>query len=107
VVAREQVGRPLEGFDGLIVAIAKSRGCPIATGNTGRFPGLWRCGRKPVECRTFAALNSLQSAGHARVGIGCHRMRQGARRSQKPPVLAPFVQRAVAACFSIVLDKRA
>ena len=37
VVARERAGRPLEGFDGLIAAIAKSRGLSIATRNTGDF----------------------------------------------------------------------
>jgi predicted nucleic acid-binding protein len=31
VVARERAGRPLEGFDGLIAAIAKSRGLAVAT----------------------------------------------------------------------------
>ncbi len=39
VVAREQEGRRVEGFDGLIAAIAKSRGLPIATRNTGDFEG--------------------------------------------------------------------
>jgi predicted nucleic acid-binding protein len=37
VVAREHAGRPLEGFDGLVAAIAKSRGLPIATRNTDDF----------------------------------------------------------------------
>ena len=39
VVAREHAGTRLEGFDGLIAAIAKSRGLPIATRNTGDFAG--------------------------------------------------------------------
>ena len=39
VVARERVGRRLAGFDGLVLAIAKSRGCPIATRNTTNFEG--------------------------------------------------------------------
>lgn len=39
VVARERAGRPLEGFDGLIAAIARSRGLPIATRNVGDFDG--------------------------------------------------------------------
>jgi predicted nucleic acid-binding protein len=39
VVARERAGRRLEGFDGLIAAIAKSRGVPIATRNIGDFAG--------------------------------------------------------------------
>ena len=38
-VERERVGRRLEGFDGLIAAIAKSRGLPIATRNTDDFEG--------------------------------------------------------------------
>jgi predicted nucleic acid-binding protein len=38
-VIREQAGRRLEGFDGLIAAIAKSRALPIATRNTGDFAG--------------------------------------------------------------------
>ena len=37
VVARERLGRPLEGFDGLIAAIAKSRGLGIATRDTQDF----------------------------------------------------------------------
>jgi toxin FitB len=36
---RERAGRRLEGFDGLIAAIAKSRGMPIATRNTNDFVG--------------------------------------------------------------------
>jgi toxin FitB len=36
-VARERTGRRLAGFDGLIAAIAKSHGLPIATRNTGDF----------------------------------------------------------------------
>jgi predicted nucleic acid-binding protein len=39
VVARELAGRRVEGFDGLIAAIAKSRGLPIATRNTNDFEG--------------------------------------------------------------------
>jgi len=39
VVARERAGRRLEGFDGLIAAIAKSRGLPIATRNADDFAG--------------------------------------------------------------------
>jgi toxin FitB len=39
VVARESAGRPLEGFDGLIAAIAKSRGLPLATRNSSDFEG--------------------------------------------------------------------
>jgi len=38
-VERERAGRRLEGFDGLIAAIAKSRGMPIATRNTNDFAG--------------------------------------------------------------------
>jgi predicted nucleic acid-binding protein len=37
VVARERIGRPLDGFDGLIAAIARSRGATIATRNVGDF----------------------------------------------------------------------
>ena len=37
VVVREQTGRRLEGFDGLIAAIARFRALPIATRNTGNF----------------------------------------------------------------------
>jgi toxin FitB len=37
VVARERIGRPLEGFDGLIAAIARSRGATIATRNVNDF----------------------------------------------------------------------
>jgi predicted nucleic acid-binding protein len=37
VVAREHAGRRLEGLDGLVAAIAKSRGLSIATRNTGDF----------------------------------------------------------------------
>ena len=37
--ARRRTGRPLEGFDGLIAAIAKSRGLPIATRNVSDFAG--------------------------------------------------------------------
>lgn len=39
VVAREHAGRRLEGFDGLIAAIARSRGLPIATRNADDFAG--------------------------------------------------------------------
>ena len=39
VVAREHAGRRVEGFDGLIAAIAKSRGLPIATRNIDDFGG--------------------------------------------------------------------
>ena len=46
VAAREQVGRPLEGFDGLIAAIALSRALPIATRNTGDFEG---CGIEVLD----------------------------------------------------------
>lgn len=38
-VERERAGRRMEGFDGLIAAIAKSRGLPIATRNTDDFAG--------------------------------------------------------------------
>jgi predicted nucleic acid-binding protein len=37
VVARERIGRPLEGFDGLIAAIAKGNGLDIATRNHADF----------------------------------------------------------------------
>jgi predicted nucleic acid-binding protein len=37
--ARERMGRHLEGFDGLIAAIALSRGFAIATRNTADFEG--------------------------------------------------------------------
>jgi predicted nucleic acid-binding protein len=40
-VERERAGRRLEGFNGLIAAIAKSRGLPIATRNADDFE---RCG---------------------------------------------------------------
>jgi predicted nucleic acid-binding protein len=39
VVAREHAGMRPEGFDGLIAAIAKSHGLPIATRNTDDFQG--------------------------------------------------------------------
>lgn len=39
VVARERAGRPMEGFDGLIAAIAKSRRMPLATRNVRDFDG--------------------------------------------------------------------
>lgn len=41
VVGRERTGRRLEGFDGLIAAIARSRALPIATRNKDDFE---RCG---------------------------------------------------------------
>jgi predicted nucleic acid-binding protein len=37
VAFRERPGRPLEGFDGLIAAIAKSPGLPLATRNIADF----------------------------------------------------------------------
>jgi predicted nucleic acid-binding protein len=37
IAARERSGRPLEGFDGLIAAIASSRGLPLATRNVADF----------------------------------------------------------------------
>ncbi len=46
VVSRERFGRRLEGFDGLIAAIARSRGLPIATRNTHDFGG---CGIEVVS----------------------------------------------------------
>lgn len=39
MVAREKAGRRLEGYDGLILAIAKSRGASIATRNVADFAG--------------------------------------------------------------------
>ena len=39
VAARERGGRPLEGPDGFIAAIAASRGSPIATRDTRDFEG--------------------------------------------------------------------
>ena len=36
-VERERAGRPMEGLDGLIAAIAKSRGLPVATRNMDDF----------------------------------------------------------------------
>lgn len=39
VVARECAGRPLEGFDGLIAAVAKATGLAIATRNRNDFEG--------------------------------------------------------------------
>jgi toxin FitB len=38
-VERKRAGRRLEGFDGLVAAIAKSRGLPIATRNADDFEG--------------------------------------------------------------------
>ncbi len=46
VVARERAGRRLESFDGLIAAIAKSRGLPIATRNIADFDG---CGIEVIS----------------------------------------------------------
>jgi predicted nucleic acid-binding protein len=37
VAARERLGRPLEGFDGLIAAIASSRGLTVATRDIADF----------------------------------------------------------------------
>ncbi len=39
VAARERRGRPLQGFDGLIAAIAASRGFELATRNVSDFEG--------------------------------------------------------------------
>jgi predicted nucleic acid-binding protein len=39
VVGRERAGRRLEGFDGLIAAIARSRSMSVATRNTTDFAG--------------------------------------------------------------------
>jgi len=39
MVARERAGRRLEGCDGLIAAIAKSRNLPVATRNLDDFSG--------------------------------------------------------------------
>lgn len=39
MVARERAGRRLEGYDGLILAIAKSHGAGIATRNVADFDG--------------------------------------------------------------------
>jgi predicted nucleic acid-binding protein len=52
VAARERSGRPLEGFDGLIAAIAKSRSLPLATRNLADFAG---CG--------IALISPWQDAG--------------------------------------------
>jgi len=46
VVARERAGRPLEGFDGLIAAIARSHGLPIATRDIDDFEG---CGIEVIN----------------------------------------------------------
>ena len=46
VFAREQIGRPLDGFDGLIAAIARSRALPIATRNGSDFEG---CGIEVLD----------------------------------------------------------
>ena len=37
IAARQRIGRPLHGFDGLIVAIAAARGLRIATSNVDDF----------------------------------------------------------------------
>ena len=39
VFGREKDGRPLEGFDGLIAAVAQARGAAIATRNVRDFEG--------------------------------------------------------------------
>jgi toxin FitB len=39
VVTREHAGKRIEGFDGLIATIARSRGLPVATGNAADFEG--------------------------------------------------------------------
>jgi predicted nucleic acid-binding protein len=39
VANRTRIGRPLEGFDGLIAAIARSRNAAIATRNVNDFDG--------------------------------------------------------------------
>jgi predicted nucleic acid-binding protein len=39
LVARERMGRRLEGYDGLIAAIARSRGFAVATRNIADFEG--------------------------------------------------------------------
>ena len=46
VVARERAGRRLEGFDGLIAAIARFHGLPIATRNSDDFEG---CGIEVIN----------------------------------------------------------
>jgi len=45
-VTRERAGRPLEGADGFIAAIARSRGCAVATRNTTDFEA---CGVKVIN----------------------------------------------------------
>jgi predicted nucleic acid-binding protein len=45
-VARERVGRPLEGADAFIAAIALSRGFAVATRNTADFEG---CGIRIIN----------------------------------------------------------
>jgi len=39
IATRERAGRPLEGFDGLIAAIARVRGCTVATRDAADFDG--------------------------------------------------------------------
>jgi hypothetical protein len=39
VASRQRTGRPIQGFDGLIAAIARSRGCSIATRDITDFAG--------------------------------------------------------------------
>jgi toxin FitB len=46
IVARERTGRPFEGFDGLIAAIAKTRDAAIATRNVADFAN---CGMSIVN----------------------------------------------------------
>jgi predicted nucleic acid-binding protein len=46
MVARERAGRRLEGFDGLIAAIAKSRGLPVVTRDIDDFAG---CGIQVIS----------------------------------------------------------
>lgn len=46
VATRERAGRPLEGFDGLIAAIARVRGCAVATRDAADFGG---CGISVVN----------------------------------------------------------
>ena len=52
VVARERAGRRLTGFDGLIAAIARSRGLPIATRNIADFAD---CGLEVINPWTVPA----------------------------------------------------
>jgi len=46
VAARDNTGRPLQGFDGLIAAIARSRALSVATRNQPDFEG---CGIELVD----------------------------------------------------------